>query len=56
MILNQKRIPDIGFENRYVTKRNKKNRKSKGSRPVPVPVMSELKKNVSGLNVGYSEL
>jgi integrase len=43
-------IADIDFVNSYVTTRSKKTRKSMGSRPVPVPVMAELKKYVSGLN------
>ncbi len=43
------RISDIDFENSYVTTRSKKTRKSMGSRPVPVPIMAELKKYVSGL-------
>jgi len=41
------RICDIDFENSYVTNRSKKTRKSMGSRPMPVPVMAELKKYVS---------
>ena len=44
------RVSDIDFENSYVTTRSKKTRKSMGSRPVPVPVMAELKKYVSGLD------
>ena len=44
------RISDIDFESSYVTTRNKKSRKSMGSRPVPVPIMAELKKYVSGLD------
>jgi integrase len=44
------RILDIDFESSYVTTRNKKSRKSMGSRPVPVPIMVELKKYVSGLD------
>ena len=43
------RVSDIDFENSYVTTRSKKTRKSMGSRPVPVPVVTELKKYVSGL-------
>ena len=44
------KVPDIDFENSYVTTRSKKTRKSMGSRPVPVPIMAELKKYVSGFN------
>ncbi len=44
------RVSDIDFENSYVTTRSKKSRKSMGSRPVPVPIMAELKKYVSGLD------
>ena len=40
------RVSDIDFENSYVTTRSKKTRKSMGSRPVPVPIMTELKKYV----------
>jgi integrase len=44
------RATDIDFENSYVTTRSKKTRKSMGSRPVPVLIMEELNKYVSGLN------
>lgn len=44
------RVSDLDFENSYVTTRSKKTRKSMGSRPVPVPIMVELKKYVSGLD------
>jgi len=44
------RVFDTDFENSYVTTRNKKTRKSMGSRQVPVQIMEELKKYVSGLN------
>jgi len=44
------RVSDIDFENSYITTRSKKTRKSMGSRPVPVPIMAELKKYVSGLD------
>ncbi len=43
-------VSDVDFESSYVTTRSKKTRKSMGSRPVPVPIMAELKKYVSGLN------
>ena len=44
------RVSDIDFENSYVTTRSKKTRKSMGSRSVPVPIMAELKRYVSGLD------
>jgi len=44
------RVSDIDFENSCITTRSKKTRKSMGSRPVPVPIMAELKKYVSGLD------
>jgi integrase len=43
------RVSDLDFENSSVTTRSTKTRKSMGSRPVPVPIMAELKKYVSGL-------
>jgi integrase len=42
-------VSDVDFESGSVTTRAKKTRKSMGSRPVPVPIMAELKKHVSGL-------
>ncbi len=50
------RVSDIDFENSYVTTRSKKTRKSMGSRPVPVPVMAELKQYVSGLDAEQEKL
>ena len=50
------RVSDIDFENSYVTTRSKKTRKSIGSRPVPVPIMAELKKYVSGLDAEQEEI
>jgi len=50
------RVSDIYFENSYVTTRSKKTRKSMGSRPVPVPVMTELKKYVSGLDAEQEKI
>jgi integrase len=44
------RVSDIDFEHGSVTTRTKKTRKSMGSRPVPVPIMAELKKYVSSLD------
>ncbi|MDH4238873.1 MAG: site-specific integrase [Phycisphaerae bacterium] len=44
------RISDIDYVNSNVTTRSKKTRKSMGSRPVPLRVIEELKKYVSGLN------
>jgi integrase len=43
-------ISDIDFENSYITTRSTKTRKSMGSRPVPIPIMDELKKYVSELH------
>ncbi|MEJ2705188.1 MAG: site-specific integrase [Sedimentisphaerales bacterium] len=43
------RVSDLDFENSSVTTRSTKTRKSMGSRPVPIPIMAELKKYVSGL-------
>ena len=48
--INSIRISDIDFENGSITPRSKKTRKSMGSWPVPVPIMAELKKYVSGLD------
>jgi integrase len=50
------RVSDIDFESSYVTTRSKKTRKSMGSRPVPVPVMTELKKYVCELDVEQEKL
>ena len=50
------RVSDIDFENSYVTTRSKKTRKSMGSRPVPLPVMTELKKYVSGLDAEQEKI
>jgi len=44
------RTSDINFANNSLTTRSSKTRKSMGSRPVPVPVMTELQKYVSRLN------
>jgi integrase len=43
-------VSEVDFESSYVTTRSKKTRKSMGSRPVPVPIMAELKKYVSGFS------
>jgi len=50
------RVSDVDFENSYVTTRSKKTRKSMGARPVPVPVMVELKKYVSGLDAEQEKI
>ena len=50
------RVSDIDFESDSVTTRSKKTRKSMGSRPVPVPIMAELKKYVSGLDAGQEKV
>ena len=44
------KISNIDFENNNITTNSKKTRKSMSSRPVPEPVMKELKKYVVGLN------
>jgi len=50
------RVSDIDFENSNVTTRSKKTRRSMGSRPVPVPIMAELKKYVSGLDAEQEKI
>ena len=50
------KVSDIDFENSSVTTKSKKTRKSMGSRPVPVPIMAELKKYVSGLDAGQEKI
>jgi len=40
-------VSDIDFKNSDVTTRSQKTKKSMGSRPVPVPIMAELKEYVS---------
>ena len=50
------RVSDIDFENSYVTTKSKKTRKSMGSRPVPVPVMAELKQYVSKLDAEQEKI
>jgi len=37
------RVSDLDFEKSYVTTRSTKTRKSMGSRPLPIPIMAELK-------------
>ena len=49
-------VSDLDFENSYVTTRSKKTRKSMGSRPVPVPIMAELKKYVADLAPGQEKI
>ena len=49
-------ISDIDFENNSVTTRSRKTRKSMGSRPVPFPIMAELKKYVSRLDTKREKL
>ena len=43
------RVSDLDFENSSVTTRSRKTRKSMGSRPLPVPIMTELKRFISNL-------
>jgi integrase len=49
-------ISDIDFENSYVTTRSTKTRKSMGSRPVPIPIMNEIKKYVAELNLKQEKI
>jgi integrase len=49
-------ISDIDFEKSSVTTRSRKTRKSMGLRLVPVPIMAELKKYVSGLDVNQEKI
>ncbi len=44
------RVSDLDFEKSYVTTKSIKTRKSMGSRPLPIPIMAELKKYVSGFD------
>jgi integrase len=50
------KISDTDFVNGCVTTKSKKTRKSMGSRPVPIPVMEELKKYVPGLDREQEQL
>ena len=50
------RVSELDFENSSVTTRSTKTRKSMGSRPVPVPIMGELKKYISGLPPGQDKI
>jgi integrase len=50
------KVSVIDFENSCITTKSKKTRKSMGSRPVPVPIMAELKKYVSGLDPGQERI
>jgi integrase/recombinase XerD len=49
-------VSDIDFENNSVTTRSRKTRKNMGSRPMPVPIMVELKKYVSGLDAKQEKI
>ena len=50
------RFSDINFESSSVTTRSQKTRKSMGSRPVPIPIMAELKKYVCGLDAEQEKI
>ena len=50
------RVSELDFEKSYVTTRSTKTRKSMGSRPVPVPIMAELKKYVADLVPGQETI
>jgi integrase len=43
-------VTDLDFESGYVTTRSTKTRKGMGSRPLPVPIVAELKKYVTTLD------
>jgi integrase/recombinase XerD len=50
------KISDIDFENNSITTSSRKTRKSMGSRPVSVPVMTELSKYVPKMDIGQEKL
>jgi len=50
------KISDVDFENNYITTTSRKTRKSMGSRPVSAPVVAELSKYVSGIDVRQEKL
>ena len=50
------KIPDIDFERNSITTTSRKTRKSMGSRPVSSPVMAELSKYASGMDIGQEKL
>jgi integrase len=50
------RVSDLDFETSYVTTKSTKTRKSMGSRPLPIPIMAELKKYVSDLNTKQEKI
>jgi len=49
-------ISDIDFESSYISTRSTKTRKSMGSRPVPVPIMNEIKKYMTELDPKQEKL
>ncbi|UCE48203.1 MAG: tyrosine-type recombinase/integrase, partial [Phycisphaerales bacterium] len=49
-------VSDLDFERSYVTTKSTKTRKSMGSRPVPVPIMAELKKYIGTADVKQDRL
>ena len=54
--INSISVSDIDFENSFVTTSSRKAREIMGSRPVPIPIMEELKKYVCGLDVKEENL
>jgi integrase len=50
------KVSDVDLENNYITTTSRKTRKSMGSRPVSAPVMAELSRYVSGIDVRQEKL
>ena len=50
------KITDIDFASNYITTTSRKTRKSMGSRPVSVPVMRELSKYISTLDIEQEKI
>ena len=50
------KISDVNFENKSISTKSKKTKKSMASRPVSAEIMAELSKYVYGLDVGQEKL